>query len=337
MRRFFGLALIAFVGMATAGTGSSAVAASVVCGQVLTESVSLDGNLVCVGDGLVVGADGITVDLNGHVLRGAGTGDGIRIADSSSVTVRNGTVTGFGDGVRVSGDDNLLESLSVRGNLGSGMRIGSDTAEGVERTRIVGNEIVRNGEGVTFGRPFAPFLPVAFETMLRGNEISLNAGAGIDLGVSNPGNTIVENRVSANGGNGIESLARDSGAMIADNSIVNNGRSGIVLWDTVSYLADNTASGNGEYGIFVLEHICTLAQYYVVTGNTANRNGLLGISFRLSPSCSDEPIGDGSANLAKNNGDPLECVGSGLICNHDSRPAGELPNLDLSRLPTHPT
>jgi hypothetical protein len=47
---------------------------AVQCGQTLTHSVKLTKDLVnCRGDGLVIGADGITVDLNGHTVDGVVT------------------------------------------------------------------------------------------------------------------------------------------------------------------------------------------------------------------------------------------------------------------------
>jgi hypothetical protein len=47
------------------------------CGTVLTANTTLRADLTCTGDGLFLGADGITLNLGGHVLRGSGTGVGI--------------------------------------------------------------------------------------------------------------------------------------------------------------------------------------------------------------------------------------------------------------------
>ena len=46
--------------------------ASVSCGEVIKQSVKLTSNLDCKTDGLIIGADGITVDLNGHTIKGPG-------------------------------------------------------------------------------------------------------------------------------------------------------------------------------------------------------------------------------------------------------------------------
>ena len=59
MKRVF---VMAWLTLGAAGS----VAASDLCGATLTGDVRLDHDLVCEGDGLIVGADGIRIDLNGH-------------------------------------------------------------------------------------------------------------------------------------------------------------------------------------------------------------------------------------------------------------------------------
>src|SRR6185437_8148829 len=65
---------------------SNIPSASLSCGQVIKQSVKLSDNLDCTSDGLIVGADGITIDLNGHTLNGPGPQSskiGIMLATSS--------------------------------------------------------------------------------------------------------------------------------------------------------------------------------------------------------------------------------------------------------------
>jgi hypothetical protein len=50
---------------------SAASAQSLTCGQVIVEDTTLQNDLSdCSGDGIVIGADGITLDLNGHTVAG---------------------------------------------------------------------------------------------------------------------------------------------------------------------------------------------------------------------------------------------------------------------------
>ena len=48
------------------------------CGATITSDVRLDTDLInCPGNGLVIGASGITIDLRGHTIDGTGDGFGI--------------------------------------------------------------------------------------------------------------------------------------------------------------------------------------------------------------------------------------------------------------------
>lgn len=69
------------------------------CGETLTRSTTLLADLVCTtAPGLRL-APGVTLDLGGHTLRGPGSGNGLDVAWSGPVVVRNGTITGWGTGV----------------------------------------------------------------------------------------------------------------------------------------------------------------------------------------------------------------------------------------------
>ena len=62
------------------------------CGDVLRQSVTLTADLECPGTtGLVIGADGVTINLNGHVLNAS---PALTAVDVNGTTVRNGSVFG---------------------------------------------------------------------------------------------------------------------------------------------------------------------------------------------------------------------------------------------------
>ncbi len=73
----------------------------------ITQDVVLKHDLTCSGDGLIVGASGVTIDLRGHTLSGTGAGTGIRInwlsgvpnAAVNDTVIKRGTIAGFGTGV----------------------------------------------------------------------------------------------------------------------------------------------------------------------------------------------------------------------------------------------
>lgn len=91
-----------------------ASASTVGCGDVITVDTTLTRDLVnCPHNGLVVGADGITLDLNGHTIDGDAVSNpscpvgqacdaGVdNVAGHSHVTVEGGSIQQFKEGVRV--------------------------------------------------------------------------------------------------------------------------------------------------------------------------------------------------------------------------------------------
>jgi hypothetical protein len=75
-----------------------ALARTVSCGEIITKSTRVDNDLInCPGDGLVIGADDITLDLNGHTIDGDGSSEfgldaGVQNGDPDSGTAGHGGV-----------------------------------------------------------------------------------------------------------------------------------------------------------------------------------------------------------------------------------------------------
>ena len=80
------------------------------CGATITTDTTLDSDLVdCPNNGVVIGADDVTLDLNGHTIAGDGKefavprdefcDIGVLNAGHDGVTVRDGSVREFGVGV----------------------------------------------------------------------------------------------------------------------------------------------------------------------------------------------------------------------------------------------
>src|SRR5262245_8548444 len=153
-----------------AGPAAASPTAAVHCGQTLTTSVKLKADLVdCPGDGLVIGASGITVDLNGHTIDGVSTstdcdadprGLPAGIANHGGfdrVTVGNGTIrqfdTGFGAGPIAEGDDDAMSDsrihdLVVRDTRFGGIGLGSGHAGSNARNLVDHNDVSRVACGV---------------------------------------------------------------------------------------------------------------------------------------------------------------------------------------------
>ncbi len=105
------LVAFAVVG-ATAASGSRVPASQVSCGERITADTTLQQDLVnCPNHGIVIAADGITLDLNGHLVDGDGTPAancdnqkepcdfGVFNNGHDGVTVMHGSVREFAVGV----------------------------------------------------------------------------------------------------------------------------------------------------------------------------------------------------------------------------------------------
>ena len=106
-------------------------------GRPLTQDLTLDHDITCAGPvGVPIGADGVTLDLNGHTVkvidprRGQPISEQFVVVDDRGhrgTTIRNGTILyccsfrGMGPpgggAVLLSGSDNLLQGLHTAGGL----------------------------------------------------------------------------------------------------------------------------------------------------------------------------------------------------------------------------
>jgi Periplasmic copper-binding protein (NosD) len=97
------------------------------CGAVVAKSTTLQRNLTnCPGDGLVIGADNLTLDLGGHTIDGtaAPATAGIRLAGHHGVRVQRGSLQEFGNGVLLdAADGNALLRVTVRRSFGRGIQL----------------------------------------------------------------------------------------------------------------------------------------------------------------------------------------------------------------------
>ncbi len=223
--------------------GGEALAAQVSCGDTVTHDTTLHSDLSdCPGDGLVIGADNITLDLNGHTIDGDATpagGDdpdrGIRLVGHHGVTIQNGTVQEFDRGVRLDGaSGNRLRRLVVRRSGGRGIELtdGSD-----------GNEI-------------------------DANTSSGNGRTGIAL-VSSDDNVLERNTASGNANTGIAGFTATHNR-VENNVIADNGDTGIFWTDgsNDSRIEANVISGN-----VVTAMEMDFSDRNLVTRNRVARNG----------------------------------------------------------------
>ena len=230
-------AILALVVLSVGGAGQALAqtsAAQPMCGAVITASTKLAGDLTdCPGDGIVIGADNISLDLNGHTVDGDGASGvlgpdiGIRNDGFDGITVEGGTVQEFDFGIRITdvAGNSLLRLLSTL-NSRAGIR-----TEGSEGGRLVGNKAVANG---TFG---IILFGENHDNLVRENTAADNGGGGVGDFVSSR-DRIVHNVISGNGEEGI-AIGGSSDSSVEQNSVSEN-FGGIVVFGSDR----NTVAGN---------------------------------------------------------------------------------------------
>jgi hypothetical protein len=91
------------------------------CGQVVHANVTLTANLVCTGDGLIVGEPNTTINLNGYSIEGPGDNSskvGIAVPHSDNVVIQgSGSIKNFQAGVLITGSGNTeMNRITFEGN-----------------------------------------------------------------------------------------------------------------------------------------------------------------------------------------------------------------------------
>jgi parallel beta-helix repeat protein len=184
------------------------------CGQVITRDVILLKDIECPGVGMIVGADGITINLNNHRLSLSNdTGIsripeieeiGILVPGKKNITIKGpGVITGFDKAIEFAGSGRgyVLDLKLTGNNMGLSLKA---------------------TEEITIYRSF-----------IEGNTIGIASQ-------SSKGGLIISNQISQNTNEGI--VFMDSNYfIIGANSVIGNGDIGIFL-DVSSF--NNTVSSN---------------------------------------------------------------------------------------------
>jgi parallel beta-helix repeat protein len=264
-------------------TVGPASANHVSCGDTIVADTTLDSDFVnCPNNGIVIGADGITLDLNGHLVDGNGTEAagcdpdrepcdlGVANFGHDGVTVMNGSVREFSVGV-------LFGSTTaerVRNNRVLGVSSASNQFAGLGLVSSV-RSLLRNssGDGSLAEGGAGMFLADAHRVRIVGNSFRHNPHVGIVTPDSSrnliKGNLFLRNRDEAflmEGGNRFR---------ITRNRVVRNG-GGITLGPGSRNVITRNRVSRGREGIRIEKGRGNLVAHNVVVG--ARRTGIrLGI------------------------------------------------------------
>ena len=184
------------------------------CGQLITRDVILLKDIECPGIGMIVGADGITINLNNHKLSLVNNTDtsripeveeiGILVPDQKNITIRGpGIISGFDKAIEFAGSGRgyALDLKLTDNNIGLSLKA---------------------SDGITIYRSF-----------IEQNTIGIVSQSSKDA-------LIVSNQLSQNTNEGIV-LMDSNYFIIGANSLIGNGNIGIFL-DVSSF--NNTISSN---------------------------------------------------------------------------------------------
>jgi parallel beta-helix repeat protein len=238
--------------------GVSSATADDLCGATIFANLKLDHDLLCPGNGLVVGSDGIKINLNGHTITGSRSGVGISVIGLARVSIAGGTIKNFTTGVL------LLNSTAVV--IHENQLV--DNVDGVDlQTGSVGNTIKENHfqdnstrgimmrggtsanvvkENTFDGNRVGVLLFGPVGTTLKENILSFSGLAAIRVNVSATGNVLRENTILSNPA-GIDFIVTPTGSAIGnelrENTITLNtcGLKGPVAGNT---LTENIFQGN---------------------------------------------------------------------------------------------
>jgi parallel beta-helix repeat protein len=191
--------------LAIAPGAQAAEAVQVGCGETITADTRLDGDLVdCPSNGIVIGADDIILDLNGHTVagnakpvkkcpRGEFCDVGLLNDGHDGVAVRDGSVREFGTGVFVGrARHNRVLGISSSRNQFFGFVV-AESARSVVRDSSGNRNPVPDGDGIgVFGSRHLRILDNSFrrnalgmhvedssDILIKGNVFARNSGPGI--------------------------------------------------------------------------------------------------------------------------------------------------------------
>jgi parallel beta-helix repeat protein len=318
--------VLGVAGVIALGVGQAS-ASHVSCGATITADTTLDSDLVdCPNNGILIGADDITLDLNGHTISGddqefepcpenEACDVGVLNDGHDGVTIKAGRITAFGPGVFLfSAKHSRLRGLSTVENHFNGIVLFRSSRNRIERSTASRNGRPNNFPGIA--------LIESDHNRVTGNTMSGNADLGLftedsddnlirqnkttghpegGMIIEGDRNEIVRNHSVREGGGILITIVSRGGAAVGNvirgNDVRDARTSGIAV-DRVpkrTLIKGNLVVGSGRSGIIVGSPSTT-----IIT-NRAVRNDRFGIE-------AVEGVIDGGGNRARGNGRARQCV-----------------------------
>jgi nitrous oxidase accessory protein NosD len=222
--------------------GTSELGQEVTCGSVVTGTVTLRKNLNCNDDGLIIGDDSTTLNLNGFSIQGPGkdsSNAGISVTKDNAKILGPGVISGFEAGILLTGGSgNSVNSVILQNNQIGAFFTGSETSS-------VEENIMRNNDVGVAGHS-------ADNLDITSNIMDVNALAGITF-VNAHGSTITRNSIQESQ-NGVFFDSQSSGNMVTlnnlrDNVVDLNNSDGLVPSSNANTFSENTCVKSDPDGL----------------------------------------------------------------------------------------
>jgi parallel beta-helix repeat protein len=230
------------------------------CGDLINDDYILDEDLECSGDGLIINANDIILDCNGHKITGNEYGSGILVDNKIGIEIKNCDISGFQQGIYLKdASDSLIVNNELHDNRIDGILIVRSSSSFVKDNEFRGNMYngisLRESEDISFENNLlkrnacwgVKFLN-GINNVLRNNNFIDNGGClGYSGGLgflfeSNKFNSVIDNVFS---GNVYGVYLEYSDENYFEGNEVNGGSSGFVL----SYSDNNYFKGNKINGL----------------------------------------------------------------------------------------
>jgi nitrous oxidase accessory protein NosD len=263
------ISLALILALAVAGliglSGGRALAQQVSCGDTITTDTTLDSDLInCPTNGIVIGADNVTLDLNGHTIDGDGTvqscgprchleDSGVSFLNHDGITVKDGSIRQFVDGLNATAARHIrLLGLATSRNRFFGITLAAAArvlVRNCSANRTTARERHREGTGLLVTTASGPGLAgrggPSHHVRIVNSSFRHNAGDGI-RSLETTDSVIKGNLLSGNDLVAFN-IYRGRHLQVSRNRVVRNG-AGILLDGSRNVIARNRITG-GRYGV----------------------------------------------------------------------------------------
>jgi parallel beta-helix repeat protein len=228
--------------------GSTPSSSMISCGQTITQDTTLIKNLHCTGNGIIIGANGVTLNCAGHSITGnLSFYAGVNLTSTTGTVIENCKVSDFDFGFfMATGSNATFTGNIVRGNFYDGF-----------------------------------YLPTSNNTLVNNSAFGTR-GSGFE--VTGSFNTLQNDTAKNSGGNGF-TLA-GSYDVIADNSAINNsyhgGFCGFDFGGGHDNLFEDNLANHNYCGIYITSSGAETNRLNLIENNTADYNFLLGYEIAFS-------------------------------------------------------